>query len=232
MKKLLIYFFIIFLVACASKQEVQVQSQPETPKEEKPNPCAVFSEEILDLAKQDKYFFFPVDKKRHLPNDYAPTDLIGKGKFAVRSQTSKAFNKMAQAAKKDGVNLFILSGFRPYKRQEYLFNRSVKNRGIEHAEKYVARPGASQHQLGTAVDISSVEDSFVNSKEYAWLKENACKYGFSLSFPKGQEEKTGYSFESWHYRYITIEGCKIQQENFNDSQVDFLDALQLCLEQN
>ena len=230
MKKFFYLALFIFLNACNTTKP---QPQNETAKEqEKPNPCAVFSEEILDLAKQDKYFFFPVDKKRHLPNDYAPTDLIGKGKFAVRSQTSKAFNKMAQAAKKDGVNLFILSGFRPYKRQEYLFNRSVKNRGIEHAEKYVARPGASQHQLGTAVDISSVEDSFVNSKEYAWLKENACKYGFSLSFPKGQEEKTGYSFESWHYRYITIEGCKIQQEKFNDSQVEFLDDLNACLEQN
>ncbi len=234
MKKLLFYFCLIFCIACAVKQEAPLEAvKKDLPKQtEQKDPCAVFNKEILALAKQDQYFFFPVDKKRHLPAEYTPADLIGKGKFAVREQTKKAFDKMAEAAKKEGINLFILSGFRPYARQEYLFNRSVKTKGKAHADKYVARPGASQHQLGSAVDINSVEDSFVNTKEYAWLKKNAAKFGFSLSFPKGQEDKTGYSFEPWHYRYITIEGCQIQQEHFNDSQVDFLDALNACFAQN
>ncbi|MBQ4493234.1 MAG: M15 family metallopeptidase [Elusimicrobiaceae bacterium] len=224
MKKLLYCSFFVFIVAC------NVQNKNvEIPQSQKPSYCANFSKEILDLSKQDPYLFYIIDKKHLLPADYNPTDLIGKGKFAVRKQTYEAFNQMAKEAKKDGINLFILSGFRPYKRQEYLFNRSVKTKGQEHADKYVARPGTSQHQLGLAIDISSVEDSFVNSKEYAWLKEKACKYGFSLSFPQGQEEKTGYAFEPWHYRYITPEGCRVQKEYFNDSQVDFLAALNTCL---
>lgn len=194
--------------------------------------CKIFGKQLLKQAIKDPYFFYIVDKKNLLPADYNPQDLIGEGKFAVRKQTYEAFNKMAEAAKQDGISLGILSGFRPYSRQEYLFNRSVQTRGQEHADKYVARPGASQHQLGLAADINSVEDSFVNTKEYAWLKENACKYGFSLSFPKGQEEKTGYAFEPWHYRYITSEGCKMQKEHFNDSQVDFLEAINACLPQN
>lgn len=231
MKKVF-FLLIIMLAACSVKQEKTIETKQEFPIKAEHNSCSAFTDDILNLAKQDPYFFFVVDKKHHLPADYTPQDLIGKGKFAVREQTSKAFNKMAAEAKKDGINLFILSGFRPYTRQEYLFNRSVKTKGLDHAEKYVARPGASQHQLGTAIDIDSVEDSFVNTKEYAWLQKNACKYGFSLSFPKGQEEKTGYMFESWHYRYITPDGCRIQKEHFNDSQVDFLDALQLCLKQN
>ena len=194
--------------------------------------CKIFGKQLLKQAIKDPYFFYIVDKKHLLPADYNPQDLIGEGKFAVRKQTREAFDKMAEAAKQDGISLGILSGFRPYSRQEYLFNRSVQTRGQAHADKYVAKPGASQHQLGLATDINSVEDSFVKSKEYAWLKENACKYGFSLSFPKGQEEKTGYAFEPWHYRYITIEGCNIQKEHFNDSQVDFLDAINACIPQN
>ena len=195
MKKLFI-LFVILLAACSVNQEKAIEAKKESPKKAEFNPCSAFTNNILNLAKQDPFLFFVVDKKHHLPADYAPQDLIGKGKFAVREQTSKVFNKMAEDAKQDGINLFIVSGFRPYTRQEYLFNRSVRTKGLDHAEKYVARPGASQHQLGTAIDINSVEDTFVNTKEYAWLKKNACKYGFSLSFPKGQEEKTGYLFES------------------------------------
>lgn len=224
MRKFLFCLLAISICACTVKQETQIEIKPA-----EQNFCSVFTDNLLNLAKEDPYFFFEVDKNHFLPAAYTPADLQGQGKSAVRKSTYDAFNKMARAAKKDGVNLFILSGFRPYKRQEYLFNRSMQTKGLAHAEKYVARPGASQHQLGTAVDINSVEDRFVNSKEYAWLKKNACEFGFSLSFPKGQEEKTGYAFEPWHYRYITPEGCKIQQEKFNDSQVDFLNALNACL---
>lgn len=191
--------------------------------------CKIFGRQLLTMAKEDPYFFYIVDKKNLLPQDYTPKDLIGEGKYAVRSQTLEAFEKMKEAAKEEGINLWILSGFRPYERQKFLFENSVKTKGIEHADKYVARPGASQHQLGTAVDINSVENSFVNTKEYTWLKENAGKFGFSLSFPQGQENITGYSFEPWHYRYITPEGYKIQKEYFKNSQVDFLEALNACL---
>lgn len=190
--------------------------------------CRFFNRQLLRQAKKDPYLFYIVDKNNLLTSDFAPDDLVGEDK-KVRKETYEAFKRMANAAKKENIDLFILSGFRTYKYQESLFTRSVSNKGIEHANKYVARPGTSQHQLGTAVDINSVEDSFVNTKEYAWLRENAEKFGFSLSFPKGQEEKTGYAFEPWHYRYITPEGCQTQKRRFNDSQVDFLNAINACL---
>ena len=194
--------------------------------------CKIFGKKLLTQAIKDRHFFYIVDKKNLLTADYTPQDLIGEGKYSVREQTKKAFEEMAAEAEKGGIRLWILSGFRPYEYQKYLFERSVRLKGQEHADKYVARPGASQHQLGTAVDINSVENDFVNTKEYAWLKENAAKFGFSLSFPQGQEDKTGYAFEPWHYRYITPEGTKLQKEHFHDSQVDFLEAINACLPQN
>jgi|GEM_PF-3357903 D-alanyl-D-alanine carboxypeptidase len=194
--------------------------------------CALFPENLLNEARMDPYLFYIVDKDNSLPSNYTPTDLVGEGKAKVRQETFDAFEKMAQAAQKEDINLWILSGFRSFQRQTEIYNRSLANRGPEHTDKFIARPGQSQHQLGTAVDINSVENSFVNTKEYAWLKENAETFGFSLSFPEGQQEKTGYAFEPWHYRYITPLGATLQKIYFHDSQVDFLNTLNACLEEN
>lgn len=224
MKRFIFYLLIIFFGACAVKQETQIEI-----KQAEQNPCSIFTDTLLNLAKQDEYFFYIVDKTHLLRQEYTPQDLIGKGKSAVREQVYNAFKEMQQAAKKEGLNIWILSGFRPYQRQETIYQSSLKRHGQEHASRYVAKPGTSQHQLGTAIDINNVHDTFINTKEYAWLKDNAGKFGFSLSFPQGQEEKTGYAFEPWHYRYITSEGTRLQKEYFNDSQVDFLAALNACL---
>jgi D-alanyl-D-alanine carboxypeptidase len=244
MKKYFGYIFVIICFICCTlvgrslpNQSTIKHAMPpnnnlhknlEKLKKEEVSKCAYFTKDILNLAKKDKYFFYIVDKTHYLPKDYIPLDLEGQN-VKVRKDTLEAFNKMQAAAKKDNINIWILSGFRSYDRQKFLFDRSVKTKGIEHANKYLAYPGSSQHQLGTAVDINSVENSFVDTKEYAWLKKNAEKFGFSLSFPEKQELKTGFAFEPWHYRYITPEGAAIQKQYFNDSQVDFLDALNACL---
>ncbi len=214
------------------EQIAPLKKEMEQIKKEKFSGCSIFPKIILEEAIRDPYLFYIVDKNNSLPQEYTPNDLIGEGKAKIRQETFDAFENMAQAAKEDGIDLWILSGFRSYERQAYLFNRSVHTKGPEHANNFVARPGESQHQLGTAVDINSVESSFVNTKEYAWLKKNAATFGFSLSFPEGQQEKTGYAFEPWHYRYITPLGATLQKIYFNDSQVDFLDTLNACLEEN
>ena len=197
-------------------------------KKEESSQCVYFTKNILDLAKEDKYFFYIVDKTHYLPKNYIPSDLEGQN-IKVQKSTLEAFNKMQAAAKKDNINIWIVSGFRDYVRQEHLYNTSIQAKGIEHANKYLAKPGTSQHQLGTAIDINSVQNSFAQTPECKWLEKNAEKFGFSLSFPKGEEEKTGYAYEPWHYRYITPEGTALQKKYFNNSQVDFLNALNACL---
>ncbi|MDE7294666.1 MAG: M15 family metallopeptidase, partial [Oscillospiraceae bacterium] len=72
----------------------------------------------------------------------------------------------------------------------------------------VQRPGYSEHNAGICADIMSDEytgmddDGFKNTKAYAWLRENAAKYGFILRYPEDGFEKTGISFEPWHYRFV------------------------------
>ena len=247
MKKITCFSLFIFcLMTCTlicralTNQSVPFSTEKMAPfkedleqvKNENSSICALFPDILLEEARQDPYLFYIVDKENSLPQEYFPRDLVGEGKAKVRQATYDAFEKMAQAAQKEGIHLWILSGFRSYERQTEIHKRSLALKGPEHTEKFVARPGQSQHQLGTAVDINSVEDSFVNTKEYTWLKENAETFGFSLSFPEGQQKKTGYAFEPWHYRYITPLGATLQKIYFHDSQVDFLDTLNACLEEN
>lgn len=153
----------------------------------------------------------------------------GEPRLKMTPETLKAFKAMAAAARKDGIKIWPVSTHRTYTYQKGLFDRSVKRNGIEHANKYSAKPGHSQHHLGTAVDINSVENSFAYTKEAAWLAENAGKYGFSLSFPKGAEEITGYAYEAWHFRYIGTDAVEMQDKYFGGSQQKFLEFMHKCV---
>lgn len=130
----------------------------------------------------------------------------------------EAFIKMANAAKKDNVTLVLSSGYREHEYQEKIYNDMVKKRGEEYADKYAARPGASEHETGLALDILSTgkgayTDTFHETEAYAWLTEHAHEYGFILRYPEGKEYLTGYSPESWHYRYLGVElATKVKNE--------------------
>jgi D-alanyl-D-alanine carboxypeptidase len=109
----------------------------------------------------------------------------------------------------------------------------VKTYGQEMADRESARPGASQHQLGTAIDFGSITDAFAETRAGRWLVAHAWEYGFSLSYPQGYEGITGYRYESWHYRFITKAGVLLQRRYFGDVQqylLEFLDANRAALE--
>jgi len=135
-------------------------------------------------------------------------------KKQLRKVAYDAMVKMINAAKEDNINLYVISGFRTYEKQKSLFDNSESKNGLEHALLYSAKPGHSEHQLGLAADLITTQESFDKTKEYAWLKENAYKYGFIERYPKDKEFITGYGYEPWHYRYLGIEiATKIYTEN-------------------
>ena len=75
--------------------------------------------------------------------------------------------------------------------------------GQSYVDKYVAKPGFSEHQTGLAFDVGSRNTNvFANSKEYGWMQDNAYKYGFIERFTKRYESVTGFRREPWHYRYV------------------------------
>lgn len=161
-----------------------------------------------------------VNKYNKLPDNYEIDDLVtldneySKKGEKVREAIYNDLKKMFDEAKKDNINLNVISGFRTNEKQDTLFNNSIKKNGLDHALIYSAKPGYSEHQLGLAIDINSVEESFKNTNEYKWLKNNSYKYGFIERYPEGKENITGFGYEPWHYRYLGVDvATKIFTEN-------------------
>ena len=209
------------------KRQLQAQSEGFN-KEIKEYP--VFYE-LLTTVKDQKDLLVLVDKKHALPKDYKPASLediktpYDQRTFKLTPQTAQALKKLMADAKKEHLNIYPVSAYRTFKYQQGLYDNSVKKNGQAHADKYSALPGHSQHHLGTAVDFNDVQVRFENTKEFAWLKDNAGKYGFSLSFPDGQENITGYAYEPWHFRYIGPDAVKLQDTFFKGSQQKMLEYL-------
>ncbi len=130
---------------------------------------------------------------------------------------------MLQAAKEDGVYLQICSPYRDFAYQEMLFDRKINmymNAGYSYMEAYilgsqvVTVPGASEHQLGLALDIVSstytrLDEGFGDTDAGKWLKEHSREYGFILRYPDGKEYITGIDFEPWHFRYVGVEAATV-----------------------
>ena len=116
-----------------------------------------------------------------------------------------AFNSMKADASKSGINLFILSGFRSYQSQVYLYDSYVRRYGASVADTFSARPGYSEHQTGLTFDVNSVEDSFAYTPAGKYLASNCHKFGFIIRYPKGKERITGYQYEPWHIRYVGVD---------------------------
>ena len=193
-------------------------------------------EEEKTFRADDKSLFFLIDKKHTASSSYAPKDLVflkknslfdlNKAGMKIRPEAYSALNEMAQAALNDGIRLLVSSAYRSYSYQENLFNYWVSVDGLEEAERESSRPGTSQHQLGTAVDFGSISDDFDKTQMGQWIYKNAADYGWSLSFPKGYEDVTGYRWECWHFRYIGKNACRFQQKWFGGIQqfmLEFID---------
>ena len=90
----------------------------------------------------------------------------------------------------------------------------LRDYGQSYVDKFVAKPGYSEHQTGLALDIGSRKSNiFLSSREYQWMQENAYKYGFIYRFSKKYENITGFRSEAWHYRYVGKKIAKYIYEN-------------------
>jgi len=149
----------------------------------------------------------------HLPYEEAPRDdlkaVTADGGIRLRSAAANAFFEMSQDARREGIYLVPLSGFRSLEDQEFLFFEVKAQRGQVASQRaeVSAPPGYSEHHTGYAIDIgdadrpaTNVEVSFEETRAFQWLQENAPYYSFELSFPKDNPQ--GVSYEPWHWRYV------------------------------
>ena len=144
------------------------------------------------------------NKTYSLPPDYDP---------GIHKEAADALEQMQSAAKAEGLDLFVISGYRSYQRQEEVYAGWVSLDGVEQADTYSARPGHSDHQTGYTFDLNSCDDSFTYTPEAKWLAGHCAEYGFIIRYPKGKEAYTGYVYEPWHVRWVGKEKAKILTES-------------------
>lgn len=160
-----------------------------------------------------------VNKYYTLSENYEPENIVPiSNRYAyannkITKEANDAYVSMWNAAKDAGYKLIVNSSYRNYKEQEDVYESIKISKGEREADKVAARPGHSEHQTGLAIDVFEINNqltgTFKDSPAYTWLKENAHFYGFIERYPEDKEYLTGYSFESWHWRYVGTEAAKI-----------------------
>ena len=139
----------------------------------------------------------------------------------LQDVAATAMEQLFAACKEEiGVTLISVSGYRSYSKQQTIYSRKLKRTGgsVEKADLTVARPGASEHQTGLAMDIgqkngsssSTLSTAFGKAKGGIWVRENCWRFGFIIRYPDGEEahQVTGYTYEPWHLRYIGLEAAQ------------------------
>lgn len=170
----------------------------------------------------DKTFPEDQDALIEIPAKYRKTDVI-----YLHYIAEKALEAMMQDMFALGYNdTYVTSAYRRYDKQKQIFDKYVNdlvNQGMSYDDAYAevlkdtALPGQSEHQTGLCVDLTTksimtVDNRFADTEVFAWLQHNAWKYGFVLRYPEDKVNITGYSYESWHYRFVGFEVAKIMHQ--------------------
>ncbi len=189
--------------------------------EAKEQTSAVTDETVEQKLTADDWRLLLVNKQHPVPENYTFTPGKITGNMKCDARIIDDLMAMMEAAKADGINLMVCSPYRDYNRQTVLFNRKIDyymNKGYSYLEAYkissitVTVPGASEHQIGLALDIVSdtypyLEIEFGETQAGKWLNKHSCEYGFILRYPLGKEYITGIQYEPWHFRYVGKEAA-------------------------
>ncbi len=158
-------------------------------------------------------------KNLGIPDDYGSdgqkpayreaTDLVEVGENPVgRMQrlsvaTAAAWRDMQQAAAADGVELVLVSGYRSFEYQAGLIRKKLESgQSLGDILAVNAAPGFSEHHTGRAIDIATpgpepLTEAFEQTAAFAWLSQNASRFGFSMTYPRDNPQ--GFIYEPWHW---------------------------------
>lgn len=158
--------------------------------------------------------------KQYVPENMREADVPGQVR-RMREDAAAALEDMYAACKEEAnLTLTSVSGYRSYTKQSNIYNNKLDRVGSKaKADEYVARPGASEHQLALAMDVGqkgkvNLSESFAKYGGGKWIRENCWKFGFILRYDEGWEEVTGYEYEPWHVRYVGKElAAAIHEKN-------------------
>ena len=168
-----------------------------------------------------------VNHTNKMPDDYTFTTKECGSSTAInktlQTEAADAFLAMQAAAAKDGVTIWMQSGYRSVDYQTGLYDRKTqyyRDQGLSEADArqkaaaIVNPPGYSEHNCGLAADLNSPEhtgldEGFENTEAFRWLCAHAGEYGFILRYPKAAEAVTEITYEPWHWRYVGPENAAL-----------------------
>lgn len=149
----------------------------------------------------------------HLPYEEAEEEnlvaITADGQIRLQEAAAQEFKAMLEAARRDGINLALLSGYRTKAQQQNLFFevKQQRNQNATKRAEVSAPPGYSEHHTGYAIDIGDANvptthltEDFDKTAAFRWLEENAARFSFELSFP--QDNPQGIQYEPWHWRFV------------------------------
>jgi D-alanyl-D-alanine carboxypeptidase len=177
-----------------------------------PPPCATAPEPVTSDPATD-WATTLVDTGRHLPADFAPDDLVEVTEAGfdshdrVREFVLPDLAALREGAAANGTPIVVISAYRSFAYQHELFAERSTQVGEQSAVLETARPGHSEHQLGTAIDVlgeggAELTSAFGSTPAGRWVADNAPRYGFVVSYPEDARDRTCYEYEPWHLRYV------------------------------
>lgn len=149
----------------------------------------------------------------------------------IDERVAPFYEKMCKAAKAEGIDLFLRSGFRKISLQQTYYDSNInrylkqgksRDEAVRLTEEYYALPGGSEHHSGLALDIittqyqkdiHTLDERFEKTVAFKWLKKNSTKYGFILRYPRDKVDITKINYEPWHYRFVGVEHAEYMQKN-------------------
>ncbi len=172
--------------------------------------------DVKEATMENGRLLILINEENRVPDDYE-TELItlSNGERVDRG-IYPDLQKMFDDMRAEGYYPEVVSGYRDEKEQERIYENkyaSFREQGCsrkearELTEKWVAVPGTSEHETGLAVDINPDREKS-GDEVYAWLSENAHRYGFIKRYPEDKTDITGIANEPWHYRYVGERAAK------------------------
>lgn len=175
-------------------------------------PRASIPPSLLAALPRDEanHALLPATQAEDLPEGYMPPDLVPLGRYGLPQRGGQQLRElvipdlwtMVHAAQEERVQLWVLSSYRSYPTQASTYYGYVQRWGVQVADQRSARPGHSQHQLGTAIDFNELNPAFVAGPAGRWLWQHAHEYGFVFPYTPASVGRTGYVFEPWHVRWV------------------------------
>lgn len=178
--------------------------------------------ENMEFSRDD-WRLIVVNKQHPIPEDYDFTLATIKGSQRCDERIIDDLLAMMQAAREAGFTLVIKSPYRSDARQEFLFDRKIRqymSKGMSYMDAFklssqvVMVPDSSEHQIGLSLDIvcdyyEKLTQGFGDTEAGIWMEEHCAEFGFIVRYPRGKEHITSVEYEPWHFRYVGVEAAAI-----------------------